>query len=281
LYDQRAEDLFSVNFVKHYSWELLHADYLMMRVIYGQPELPKMRIDKHKFETDLKRIFSDIASKEITRLWELILEATRQKHGTMVVVSTGAKEEANRLENQATTIEPIQLTPQIMKIITAIDGAVLINPNSTCYAIGVILDGLASKKGTPSRGARYNSAIRYVETSKCPCMAIVVSEDGSIDLVPDLMPQIPRSAILEAIEQLRKLKEEENFDFKNFNETMSWLSAHRFYLLPKMCDEINNLRREVEVVQNRLLEPTVVRPVYSDFMPNEEMNETYFLDESD
>jgi DNA integrity scanning protein DisA with diadenylate cyclase activity len=73
-------------------------------------------------------------------------------------------------------------------MITAIDGAVLIDPTTTCYAIGVILDGLASNKGTPSRGARYNSAIRYVETCKYPCLAIIVSEDGSIDLVPDLMP---------------------------------------------------------------------------------------------
>jgi hypothetical protein len=199
----------------------------------------------------------------------------------MVVVSTGARIEAERLKTQSTTIEPIQLIPRTMQMITAIDGAVLIDPDSNCYAIGVILDGLASRKGTPSRGARYNSAIRYVESSKYPCIAIVVSEDGSIDLVPDLMPQIRRSEILEAIEQLGELKEEENFDLKTFNRTMSWLSDHRFYLLPEMCEEINRLRREVEAVRDRLVEPTVVRPLYSDFMPNEEMNESYFLNESD
>ena len=185
LYDQRAEDLFSVRFIKHYTWELLHAEHLMMRVVYRQPELPKMGIDKHKFERDVKRIFHEIKPKEITRLWELVLEATRQKHGTMVVVSSGAGEEAKRLANQATVVEPVELTTQIMQVITTIDGAVLIDPSSTCYAIGVILDGLASKKGTPARGARYNSAIRYVETSQYPCMAIVVSEDASIDLVPE------------------------------------------------------------------------------------------------
>jgi len=175
----------------------------------------------------------------------------------------------------------MRLTPQIMKMITAIDGAVLIDPSSACHAIGVILDGLASKKGTPSRGARYNSAIRYVETSEYPCMAIVVSADGSIDLVPDLMPQIPRSAIIEAIAQLRKLKKEENFDLKTFNRTMSWLSDHKFYLLPEMCNEINSLRREVEAIRDRLIEPIAIRILYSDFVANEEMNETYFLDESD
>lgn len=251
----------------------------MMRVVYGQPELPKMGIDKHKFERDVKRIFPEIKAEEITRLWELVLEATRQKHGTMVVVSSGADEEAKRLGNQATVVEPVELTTQIMQVITAIDGAVLIDLSSTCYAIGVILDGLASKKGTPARGARYNSAIRYVETSQYPCMAIVVSEDGSIDLVPDLMPQIPRSSIMEAIEQLRKLKEEENFDLKTFNKTMSLLSDHKFYLLPEMCNEINSLRREVEATRDRVA-PMAIRHVYFDFTPNGEMNETYFLNES-
>jgi DNA integrity scanning protein DisA with diadenylate cyclase activity len=280
LYDQRAEDLFSIRFTKHYTWELIHADHLMMRVSYGQPELPKMRIDRSKFESDVHRIFSQITPKEIARLWELIIEATTQKHGTMVVVSAAAREEARRLGNQATVIEPIVLTSQMMALVTAIDGAVLIDPNSICYAIGVILDGLASKKGTPARGARYNSAIRYVESSKHPCLAIVVSEDGSIDLVPDLMPQISRTAILEAMAQLSKLKEEKSFDLRTFSKTMDWLSSHKFYLLPETCREINSIRREVEVVRDRLLEPTSVRLIYSDFIPNEEMNESYWLDES-
>jgi DNA integrity scanning protein DisA with diadenylate cyclase activity len=159
-----------------------------MRVNYGQPVLPKMRIDKSKFETNLRRIFEQIRPKEISYLWDLMIEASEQKHGTMVVVSTGAEGEAKRLQKQATGIEPIKLTPQIVKSVTSIDGAVLIDTTSTCYAIGVILDGLASKHGTPSRGARYNSAIRYVETSQYPCIAIVISEDGTIDLIPDLMP---------------------------------------------------------------------------------------------
>jgi hypothetical protein len=40
-----------------------------------------------------------------------------------------------------------------------------------------------TSKGDPSRGARYNSAVRYVESCKTPCMIIVVSEDGIIDLL--------------------------------------------------------------------------------------------------
>lgn len=35
-----------------------------------------------------------------------------------------------------------------------------------CYAIGVILDGVISKEADASRGARYNSALRYIELQK-------------------------------------------------------------------------------------------------------------------
>ncbi|QLE47943.1 hypothetical protein FD724_07310 [Nostoc sp. C057] len=278
LYEQRGEDLFSINFIKQYTWELLHANHVMMRVSNGQPELFRTGINKQKFEADIKRIFTEITPKEISRLWELVLEATKQKHGTMVVVSSGAKEESTRLKNQATVIESVKIPIEFMKKITAIDGAVLIDPSSTCYAIGVILDGLASDKGSPARGARYNSAIRYVETSKYPCIAIVVSEDGLIDLVPNLMPQIPRSSITQAIEQLRKLKEDKNFAQRKFNEVIDFLSDHRFYLQPETCNTINSLKREVQATAERV-DPTGMSIDYYDFSPNPEMNESYFLDE--
>ncbi len=278
IYDRRSEDLFLVRFTKHYSWEVLHDQHVLMKVQYGQPELPTEKIDKLKFEIDIKRIFSGVNDKDVKRLWEIIVEATKQKHGTMVVVSSGAKDEAKRLQKQATIIEPVKLTPSLMGVITAIDGAVLIDTNSTCYAIGVILDGLASQKGTPARGARYNSAIRYAESSEYPCIMVVISEDGSIELIPDLMPQISRSTIISAINALKELKEKKEFDPKIFNRTMGWLGKHRFYLSAEMCSEINELRHAIE--ENRNQEGgTSVSIVYSDFVPNEEMNDSYFLDE--
>jgi len=183
-YDEGAENLFLINFTKHHTWELSHADHVMMQVTYGQPNLQKMKINEENFKRDIKKIFQDIDSGTLDNLWKLIDEATKQKHGTMVVISKGAQEEADRLQTQCIKIEPVKLTPEIMRMVTAIDGAVLICPNTTCYAIGVILDGLDSNKGDSSRGARYNSANRYVESSEYSCVAIVVSQDGSIDIFP-------------------------------------------------------------------------------------------------
>ena len=101
----------------------------------------------------------------------------------MLVITTEALAEADRLKLQCTLVEPVPLTPLITRLVTSIDGAVLLDPEGYCYSIGVILDGRASGRGDSARGARYNSALRYVESSEYPCIAVVVSEDGLVDVI--------------------------------------------------------------------------------------------------
>ncbi|MCC2548388.1 DNA integrity scanning protein DisA nucleotide-binding domain protein [Hymenobacter sp. BT175] len=190
-YDASREDLFVVNFVTHYAWDFQHDGKVLMRAGYGQPSLPRTRLHKASFRRDLRRTFDLTNSEKVERLWDVVLEASKQKHGTLVVVTTEALAEADRLKLQCTLIEPVPLTPLITRLVTSIDGAVLIDPESYCYSIGVILDGKASGRGTSTRGARYNSAIRYVESSPYPCMAIVVSEDGMVDVITkDRLPEV-------------------------------------------------------------------------------------------
>jgi hypothetical protein len=73
----------------------------------------------------------------------------------MVVVIPSPTGEALRLAKQAAVTEPFALTPELIDLVTAIDGVVL---DGTCYGIGVIVDGLASNKCT---AARYNCGVRY------------------------------------------------------------------------------------------------------------------------
>ncbi len=182
-YDPSREDLFIINFVTHYAWEFQHDGKVLMRTTYGNPTLPRARLNRSQFRKDLRRTFELTDSTKVERLWDVVLEASRQKHGTLVVVTTEALAEADRLKLQCTLIEPVPLTPLITRLVTSIDGAVLVDPDSYCYSIGVILDGKATGRGTNTRGARYNSAIRYVQSSPYPCMAIVVSEDGMVDVI--------------------------------------------------------------------------------------------------
>lgn len=275
VYDYRREDLFLVNFTKHYAWELLHGEHIMMRTIYGQPELPKSLVDQEKFQSILNRVFTGIEMKNTGLLWEVVIEATKQKHGTMVVITSSAEQEAKRLAQQAILIKSIIISPDIVRMATTIDGAVLVDDKCICYAFGVILDGIASIKGTSTRGSRYNSAIKYVE-GKERTLAVVVSVDGSIDLIPDLIPQIKRSSLQSAIETLKKLADEDETNVKKFNETMKWLKEHQFYLLPEMCEEINKFRL---LLEQRFPSDINIRIVYSDFAPNSEMNDSFFLND--
>ncbi|WP_400193529.1 diadenylate cyclase [Hymenobacter sp. B81] len=189
-YDPAREDLFTIGFVNHYVWEFRHAGRVLMRAAYGLPSLPHTRLNRSQFSRSLRQTFGIVKPAKVERLWEVLLEASRQSRGTLVVITPEALAEADRLKLQCTLIDPVQLTPLITRLVTAIDGAVLIDPEAYCYSIGVILDGKATGRGSSTRGARYNSALRYVESSPHPCVAIVVSEDGLVDiLTKDNLPE--------------------------------------------------------------------------------------------
>ncbi|SNR57934.1 MULTISPECIES: diadenylate cyclase [Hymenobacter] len=182
--DPQYEPLFTVHFTKHYSWELDHGGNTMMKVVSNTPRLPQGTVDEENFTSAIRRVFPAVDAAGIAYLWELTLKATLQTNGTILVISEGAAQEAARLTRQCFRVAPRLMTPSVLRLVTNIDGAVFINPAGTCYAIGAILDGLATEKGDSSRGSRYNSALRYVESSRYPVLAIVVSEDGWIDLLP-------------------------------------------------------------------------------------------------
>ena len=189
-YVPAAEDLFTIGFLGHHHWEVCHNSQILMRVRYGQPSLPKPPYDEKKLKKDLPRIFAGVTDRQVERIIGLVRQAEREPHGTMLIISSAAKNEAARLATEGTCIASKTLTPELLSSLTPIDGAVLLNPEGTCYAIGVILDGMATELGNAARGARYNSAIRYVCSSKSPTLAVVVSEDGGVDFFSDLKPQI-------------------------------------------------------------------------------------------
>ncbi|WP_400190604.1 diadenylate cyclase [Hymenobacter sp. B81] len=184
--DPAYEPLFTVRFTTHYNWELSHAEHVMMRVVSGTPRLPQRRIDEQYFTQTIRRMWPGMGDATVQTLWELGLKATTQPTGTILIISEGAAQEAQRLSRQCFRVAPRFMTPPVLRLVTNIDGAVLIDPQGTCFAIGAILDGLATEKGDSSRGSRYNSALRYVGSSQYPVLAVVVSEDGWIDLLPSV-----------------------------------------------------------------------------------------------
>lgn len=279
-YNPANENLFYIKFLDHHKWELSHNRYPMLRVNYSEPSYPNERINKRKFASDLDRIFGGIQNEFKEDLWDVIITATEQKHGTMVVISENAAEEAERLNRQCFKIESKKIDSTMIKQITNIDGAVLIDKYSICHAIGVILDGTATKKGDSSRGARYNSAIRYYEANKekHALMIIVISEDGMIDIIPDLLPKIKHSKILKKIDEFKELKKKnesgEKINPDNYYELMKFFNDSRFYLNDMECIKVNEYMKNI--TSNLNLTYGNFLFIYKDFSPSPEMNDSYY-----
>ena len=186
-YDQSKANLLQIRFTGHHKWELFHENHKLMETRYGVPRIPLPPITGASFCSTCEILFGDIKEQDIQVLYRLALEACRQRHGTILVITPNAQNEAVRLASQSTAVEPITLTEELLKSVTTIDGAVLLDLSGTCHAIGVILDGDAVPIGSPGRGARYNSSLRYcakLEAQGVPCLAVIVSEDGTSELIP-------------------------------------------------------------------------------------------------
>ena len=240
-YDSSHEDIFEISILGHHRWMLSHSGDALMHVKDGLPALPAPVADANLIRLELHREFRQCADYDPDLLVELVCDAAREKHGTMLVITENAAGEAERLRQQATPIQPCRLSPEWLRQLTPIDGAVLLDPGGTCYSLGVILDGLATEGGSSARGARYNSAIRYVASQQCKCMAVVISKDGGMDLIPERLPPIKRSAIDGRLSQLRSMVTAEHVNRRIYRKILNWFGERRFYLLADHCELLNSL----------------------------------------
>ena len=189
-YQPSQENLFEIRFAEHHTWELVHAENIMLRVKYRQARLPRARFDRRLFCDRVTQLF-EIDRSTANILIKAVEAAVEQRHGTMLVITEKAERETKRLAAQSTTIEPVIVSKDLISHLSNIDGAILISPEGIVYSFGVILDGKASENGNSARGARYNSAIRYIDGERSRninCLALIVSEDGYVDLYPNLKP---------------------------------------------------------------------------------------------
>jgi DNA integrity scanning protein DisA with diadenylate cyclase activity len=277
-YDQTQADLHTIRFTGHHKWELLHAEHKLMRVTFGRPALPLPPLNEYSFTEDAERIFKPTKPEKIKKLFALAEAACQQRHGTVLVITPEAATEAKRLATQSTGIVPVAATPELLRSITAIDGAVLLDTDGVCYAIGVILDGEALELGNPARGARYNSSLRYnANLNKLgkQCLVVVVSEDGAAEWIPELLPRQSRRELKEKETELDTLLKMEELPISRSSQLLSWLSDHRVYLSKETCDKANR----VEEIRIKIL--TQKRALFinhNKFEPHPELSDDYFKD---
>lgn len=273
-YDASREDVFSVRFSRRFSWQLIHDKNVLMHVSYGMPALKDAEFPKQLLLDHLERLFPGIKPAMTRRILSLAECVGEQSHGAMLVIASDAAGEANRLGLQCTPVQAFELTEHRIPMLTSIDGAILIDAECQCHAIGVILDGMAHEKCSSARGSRYNSAVRYVYNSE-ERLAIVKSEDGMVDVLPQLRPRIKRVDIDDHITRLRELVETDgDVSLRAYRSVMDWLDRHRFYLGKAACDEANQLW---PLVEENIEKEGSIGWRYADFVPAAEMDDSYFI----
>ncbi len=164
--------------------------------------------------TEFKEENPEITDEQIETLRMVIKKATEQQSGTMVVITSvkTAEDELKKLKKQSTAIIPTEISPEFIKHLTSIDGAIYFDITGNCHAIGVILDGLADENlGDASRGARFHSAYRYLEKlkkyekGKKACVIAIISEDGMVNLIPEQANEaVVRQLVVEMIGYIKK-----------------------------------------------------------------------------
>ena len=266
-----ARNAFEIEFLDHYSWRLSCGDQVLLISNYGAPSLPQEKFPKHRLLDTYQRLFSESEREDVDRFVSLFDAATSQRHGSILIVARDAESEADRLREQGTKIEPAKLTPDLYRQVSGVDGAVIVDAHGVCHAIGVILDGVASPECTPSRGARYNSGIRYIDSANNPRLAVIVSDDRMVDVIPVLRPRIKRSELEHAILQLEAATSD------NYHSVANWLKDHCFYLDQQQCNRINiSLKR----IHNEPMEVGEIRLHWPEFTPDPSLDDSYFESEN-
>ena len=183
-----SKGFYSIKIIKNMNWVLYFDDMKVVEFKNGGYSIYEYTDMEERIKDKLKELYKN-DDQSFDQAYKLINYLSEQKHGTLAVITPLAEKEANRLCKLKRGIKIERFLTldhfNVIKSITAIDGAILLDNQFNCYAIGVILDGIASD-GLQSRGARFNSALTYVNWQKDKTekvWAVVVSEDGMVDIV--------------------------------------------------------------------------------------------------
>lgn len=278
-YDASKEEIFDVYFKGLHCYDVMHLDQPLLLMRYGNPEQVRHLINRVKFAEDASRVFDGISREQVDNLFILSMAAARGGKGCMLVFIKDAQVEARRMQRQCIAIKPKKMDVYLVEVLTSIDGALLIDLDGYAHAKGVILDGVIGIEGDASRGSRYNSALTYHEFRgwQKPTMIVVVSEDGMVDVIPQLRPKIRHSEIIQFIKTLESMNSAETFNAITFYNTMDLLQNRRFYLNSMECDQLNELAASLHNFD--LHSGKTVWRTFDKFTPNARMNESYYVPE--
>ena len=255
-----------VDFLDNEQWDFRRGERVLLRCRFGEARLPQEPIGRERFVDNMRRIFDRIAEPSIDRFLKVLDLLTKLPRGGSIIIAADAAAEAQRLAQQGTVINPVPLSKGLLERATAIDGSILADTQGVCHAIGVILDGQAVEDSTPSRGARYNSAVRYVAAGSQPRMAFVVSEDRTLDVIPLLRPRVDAGELEAAVKAISTAT------LDNYHKPRLFLDEYRFYLNEEQCRTVNEALDRIETEPKEVGRIVILTPRLK---PNPAMNSSY------
>lgn len=190
--DEMSVPYIRVNIKRHMQWDIFLGDTYIFTSINGHYKVDREL--REEFMTGKLKAYFGGTEENYKELFKNIQKSTEQTHGTMFVIMEPADAftETQRLGNKQYGLpapefpQQKDLIQQEINHLNAIDGCVIFGTDGNLYGIGMILDGIAEKRGSQARGARYNSALKYLTYLKGnsqKAMILVISEDGSVDII--------------------------------------------------------------------------------------------------
>ena len=231
-----APDVVEITITGHAKWELSVNGESFLRVSYGNATLPRPPFDFERLKDVAERT---VGSVDLNRIWEIIEQAQVSGHGTTIVVSNDPEGEADRLGREAVPIVADHLGATETVRLGLVDGALLLGPDGRCHAFAVILDGNATALGDRARGSRFNSAVRYQSTTEIGSFLVVISDDGSVDLIPQLKPRVYRDEVEAAVQAFCACAGSVPVDGEAFAKTYNRVRSLAFYLDGDQCLRVN------------------------------------------
>lgn len=204
----KLENVYQVEIAGHSVWKLKYGEEELFEYKEGIYKLPPIGDSKDVHDEEYKKLKDIISDEEKRKKVKKVIREVRKiaSHGTGMIFIEEPKlklneksfleEEIDRLAKvgkayaiKENFLDLSNAHAELLKGITAIDGAVFCNFDAECKAIGVIVDGETVRLGDPGRGARYNSLTNYVmwlnsdkQNANVKCMAVVMSEDGPLNI---------------------------------------------------------------------------------------------------
>jgi hypothetical protein len=180
---ERLDGLFSeIRFLSRHWWQWLFRGRIILEVRDGVPLLPKASSRHVSLDAGLSS-WRQLKPTALDRIRHIVDVAASARHGALIVISEDAAGEATRLGTEAIRLAPSAATGDAVLALTSVDGAVLLDLEGQAHGAGIIVDGPACPLGNPARGSRFNSAVRYLMSSAPNAVAVVVSSDGTLDIL--------------------------------------------------------------------------------------------------